>query len=161
LQAMAEAESSERFRKAQENVMRWRASKSEDPGSVPTPTRHQRQEEEKMCDITEEVSHLNKIKDIRDELKMIRRVLIDQQTVLSQYRANQATNLKEQKLVNSLDNDERFKLKMLEQSLEFRIAKIDRFSEDAKSVEDSVSPTSPHSLLGRQGTNWYRRNDGH
>ena len=136
---MAESESSETFRKAQENAMRWRASNSEELSGAGKLTECQRLEEEKMCDITQEVAHLNEIKDIRDELKMIKRVLMDQQTVIAQYHANQAPDRKEDTNPKTLDDNERYKLKTLEQNVEFRISKIDRLSDDAKSVQDSVS----------------------
>lgn len=89
----------------------------------------QRIEEEKICDITREIEHLREIKDIRDELKMIERVLVDQRTVLTQYRADHKDSTPEE--------DNRFA--SLTQNLDFRILKVERLAKDALSVEDSLN----------------------
>uniref|UniRef100_A0A8H7N886 Uncharacterized protein n=1 Tax=Bionectria ochroleuca TaxID=29856 RepID=A0A8H7N886_BIOOC len=43
--------------------------------------------ESKICDITSEMQHLCEIKDVKDELRMIQRVLDDQWDVIDQYHA--------------------------------------------------------------------------
>ncbi|KAI5863680.1 hypothetical protein GGS23DRAFT_564940 [Durotheca rogersii] len=42
-----------------------------------------------MCGITKEVGHLREIKDVKDELRVIRKVLEDKEAVINQYRAHQ------------------------------------------------------------------------
>lgn len=81
-----------------------------------------RNAEDKICDITEEVRHLQEIKDILDELKMIQRVIEDQETVLKKFFVAEGDN---------------FNLDVLP-SLEFRRKKAERLSSEAESVENSV-----------------------
>ncbi|KAK6355051.1 hypothetical protein TWF696_004177 [Orbilia brochopaga] len=87
---------------------------------------------EEMCDITQEVENIREIKDIKDELRMIQRVLEDQETVLTQYTAVQTKG-------ESLALPEKNRLASLKQSLDFRIAKLQRLVRDASSVEDSLN----------------------
>ncbi|KAI1381286.1 hypothetical protein F4677DRAFT_121139 [Hypoxylon crocopeplum] len=81
-----------------------------------------RDTEDLICDITEEVKHLEEIKDIRDELRMIQRVLEDQRAVLEKYRSEGH---------RSLGPDE-------PTSLSFRQNKARRLYSEAESVENSL-----------------------
>ncbi|XXG97478.1 hypothetical protein Hte_003780 [Hypoxylon texense] len=81
-----------------------------------------RNAEDKICDITEEIKHLQEIKDIRDELKMIQRVMEDQETVLKKFLGPEG---------------DRFNLDVLP-NLEFRRKKAERLSSEAESVENSL-----------------------
>ncbi|KAI1079005.1 hypothetical protein F5B20DRAFT_591008 [Whalleya microplaca] len=81
-----------------------------------------RDAEDNICDITEEVKHLEEIKDICDELKMIQRVLEDQEIVLKKY--SKAKNSK-------LDKD-------VLDSLSFRQLKAARLYNEAESVGNSL-----------------------
>lgn len=85
--------------------------------------------DEKMCNIVREVEHLREIKDILDELKMIERVLTDQQTVVQQY----------EKGAKTLSQEYQVTIEDLKDSLKFRISKVERLAKDAKTVENSVS----------------------
>ncbi|KAI1805357.1 hypothetical protein F4811DRAFT_552000 [Daldinia bambusicola] len=113
------------------------------------------QEKEKnLCDITKEVEHLSEIKDIRDELRMIKRVLVDQKVVINQYR----TMLTE-------EDDAENRVSTTSQDLDERVSKIERLERDALWVEDSVK--SLLDLKQKQGnlndaidTHWLA-NDGH
>ncbi|RSL57767.1 hypothetical protein CEP54_008159 [Fusarium duplospermum] len=89
-------------------------------------TRH---DEETMCDIFQEVGYIREIKDIKDELKMIERVLEDQKTVVGQYEATQGCSP-----LSETDT-----LEDLKRSLLFRISKVQKLSQDASSVEDSLN----------------------
>lgn len=80
--------------------------------------------EDEICDISHEIKHLEEIKDIRDELRMIQRVLEDQQVVLEKYYRNNSKG--------EFDFEEL-------SSLYFRCAKAKRLYREAKSVEASVS----------------------
>lgn len=90
-------------------------------------------QENEMCSISKEVEHLSEIKDIRDELRMIERVLVDQRNVITQF----------QDILE--DDDAKSKLKITLQGLNGRISKVDRLGKDALWVENSVS--SRHILL--------------
>ncbi|KAF3931538.1 hypothetical protein ABW19_dt0207606 [Dactylella cylindrospora] len=95
---------------------------------------------EKISDITREVAILREIKDIRDELKMIQKVLEDQKTVLTQYHTALAKH-------DSLFDAEKTKLENLRGNLDFRVSKLHRLAKDASSVENSVR-ISRHAHLG-------------
>ncbi|KAK5654203.1 hypothetical protein OQA88_7377 [Cercophora sp. LCS_1] len=73
-------------------------------------------DEEQMCDIGQEIEHLREIKDIRDELKMIERVLEDQLPSLHKH-------------VESFN-----RLGAIIQSIDFRLAKLHRLNKDAESL---------------------------
>jgi len=92
------------------------------------------EDEEDICDITNEIIHLGEAKDIRDELKMIERVLQDQATVVARYRASRNGNL---------PPDVVDRLTTLEQNFESRIYKIERLDREALSVENSVIGIPP------------------
>ncbi|KAK0616732.1 hypothetical protein B0T14DRAFT_523713 [Immersiella caudata] len=87
-------------------------------------TQQRMRDEEEMCDIGQEIDHLREIKDIRDELKMIERVLEDQLAVLTQY-GKSAPEPNTQSA--------------LEHSLEFRLSKLRRLNKDAEVVEKSLN----------------------
>ncbi|KAF3902530.1 hypothetical protein ABW21_db0204974 [Orbilia brochopaga] len=87
---------------------------------------------DEMCDISEEVENLREIKDIKDELRMVQRVLEDQKTVIAQYSAAQS---KQKSSILSEQN----RLASLKQTLNFRISKTQRLVRDASSVEDSLN----------------------
>lgn len=86
-----------------------------------------------ICDITKEVRHLREIKDIRDELRMIQRVIEDQQTVLKKFLEAGVS---------------KFVLDILS-GLESRQRKSERLYSEAESVENSVrrSKDSPSAYL--------------
>jgi hypothetical protein len=101
------------------------------PGELGSYIRRQQQkDEESMCDIIKEVEHLREIKDIRDELNIIERVFTDQATVVTQFSAARRQLFKPEEL-NAL--------KTLEQSIDFRVSKVQKLGRDALAVEDSVS----------------------
>jgi len=79
--------------------------------------------EDEICDISNEIQDLEEIKDIRDELKMIERVLDDQMTVCEKYE-NWAFRPHSQ---------------LIRDDLSFRLMKLKRLSKEAESVEASVS----------------------
>ncbi|KAI2602644.1 hypothetical protein GGR54DRAFT_491359 [Hypoxylon sp. NC1633] len=81
-----------------------------------------RSTEDKICDITEEVKHLEEIKDIRDELRMVGRVLEDQKTVLRKYQADKTDRLGPDVLLK----------------LELRERKAKMLGAEAESVENSL-----------------------
>ncbi|KAI2784400.1 hypothetical protein F4815DRAFT_441468 [Daldinia loculata] len=83
-------------------------------------------QENEMCSISKEVEHLSEIKDIRDELRMIERVLVDQRNVITQF----------QDILE--DDDAKSKLKITLQGLNGRISKVDRLGKDALWVENSL-----------------------
>ncbi|KAI1473225.1 uncharacterized protein F4812DRAFT_412023 [Daldinia caldariorum] len=111
------------------------------------------EKEKKLCDITKEVEHLSEIKDIRDELRMIERVLVDQKVLINQYRSM----LKEE--------DAEDHLYPTSQDLDGRVSKVERLEKDALWVENSIK--SLLDLKQKQGnlndaidTHWLA-NDGH
>ena len=87
-------------------------------------------DEEEMCDISKEIKHLREIKDIRDELKMIKCVLEDQLAVTTHYRESLGTGL---------ETSEFNRVGALQQSLDFRLSKLQWLNKDAEAVENSVS----------------------
>ncbi|KAK4201369.1 hypothetical protein QBC40DRAFT_306018 [Triangularia verruculosa] len=86
-------------------------------------------EEERMCDITQEIEHLREIKNIRDELKIIERVLEDQMAVITQYNKRRG----------DLPTEAFNRLTALMQSLDFRLSKVRRLTKDAEVVESSLN----------------------
>ncbi|OAR05723.1 hypothetical protein LLEC1_04961 [Akanthomyces lecanii] len=101
----------------------------------PEAARHARKpqdpsEDENLCDISLEVDYLREVMDIKDELKMMERVLVDQDTVLSQYEASQR-----QTPSAAMGQDA---ISSLRQSVKFRIAKIHKLVRDASTVENST-----------------------
>lgn len=96
--------------------------------------------DEKMCSIVNEVDHLREVKDILDELKMIERVLLDQQTVVLQYQASRSLDAWGANMHRVLQN--------LLDGLQIRIDKVQRLVRDAKAVEESVSDAFPGFICG-------------
>lgn len=88
-------------------------------------------DEEEMCDISQEIDHLREIKDIRDELKMIERVLEDQLTVITQFSTTFDNHQQETEGARQVA--------AMIQSIKFRFSKLQRLNKDAESVETSVS----------------------
>ncbi|KAI8717113.1 hypothetical protein NCS52_00785900 [Fusarium sp. LHS14.1] len=113
-----------------------------------TKAQHQEmmQTESDICNITSEVEHLCEIKDIKDELRMIRRVFEDQRAVIDQYHAGRVEE-------NSIVNDGRFgkeeevwllggeedELIHTKKRIELRISKVKSLIADASTVEDSLN----------------------
>ncbi|KAL2683356.1 hypothetical protein Neosp_007826 [[Neocosmospora] mangrovei] len=113
-----------------------------------TKAQHQEmmQTETEICNITSEVEHLCEIKDIKDELRMIQRVLEDQRVVIDQYHAGQVEE-------NSIVNDGRFgkeeEVRLLggeedelihtKKRIELRISKVKSLIADASAVEYSLN----------------------
>jgi hypothetical protein len=102
--------------------------------------------EAELCNITKEVDHLCEIKDIKDELKMIHKVLEDQKAVIGQY----ATSYEELNFgVNEKQSDrgkewvsgdgESQLLLETKNMLDLRISKVKSLFTDASTVENSVS----------------------
>ena len=94
-------------------------------------THQKMKEEEEMCDISQEIDHLREIKDIRDELKMIERVLEDQLAVITQFSTTFDNHQQQTENSNQVE--------ALIQSIKFRLSKLHRLNKDAESVETSVS----------------------
>lgn len=90
-----------------------------------------------ICNITHEVEQLREIKDIKDELRMIKRVLDDQRIVIDKYHDGQRE--REEVL---LPGDEAEELALMKKDLEFRISTVESLSANASSVEDSVRTVS-------------------
>lgn len=93
--------------------------------------------EKLICNITNEVEQLREIKDIKDELRMIKRVLDDQRIVIDKYHDGQRD--REEVL---LPGDEAEELALMKKDLEFRISTVESLSANASSVEDSVRTVS-------------------
>lgn len=90
-----------------------------------------------ICNITHEVEQLREIKDIKDELRMIQRVLDDQRIVIDKYHDGQRE--REEVL---LPGDEAEELALMKKDLEFRISTVISLFANASSVEDSVRTVS-------------------
>ncbi|KAG8670909.1 hypothetical protein FPOAC1_004144 [Fusarium poae] len=102
--------------------------------------------EAELCNITKEVDHLCEIKDIKDELKMIHKVLEDQKAVIGQY----ATSYEELNFgVNEKQSDrgkewvsgdgESQLLLETKNMLDLRISKVKSLFTDASTVENSLN----------------------
>ncbi|WXC44590.1 hypothetical protein QX201_004326 [Fusarium graminearum] len=100
--------------------------------------------EAELCNITKEVDHLCEIKDIKDELKMIHKVLDDQKAVIHQYtKSQEELNFVTSK--NHSDEDEEWLsgdgeselLLEAKNILEQRISKVKSLFTDASTVENS------------------------
>ncbi|CZS79658.1 unnamed protein product [Fusarium graminearum] len=99
--------------------------------------------EAELCNITKELDHLCEIKDIKDELKMIHKVLEDQRAVINQYVSSQEE-------VNFVTEDKRSReddewlsgdgeselLLEAKNILEQRISKVKSLFTDASTVEN-------------------------
>jgi hypothetical protein len=108
--------------------------------------------ESKICDITSEMQHLCEIKDVKDELRMIQRVLDDQWDVIDQYHAGheelkfdvnqERSNSVEARLLGEEDDE----LEYTKNCIGIRITKVKSLVADATTVENSVrvSPTRSH-----------------
>ncbi|CAG9989564.1 unnamed protein product [Clonostachys byssicola] len=101
--------------------------------------------ENKICDITSEMQHLCEIKDVKDELRMIQRVLDDQWDVIDQYHGGHE-ELKfdvKQKRSNSaearLPADEEVELENTKKSIGIRISKVKSLVAEATTVENSLN----------------------
>ncbi|VUC35618.1 unnamed protein product [Clonostachys rosea] len=100
--------------------------------------------ESKICDITSEMQHLCEIKDVKDELRMIQRVLDDQWDVIDQYHAAQedlksvASRERSNSAEARLLADEEDELEYTKTCLGIRISKVKSLVEDATTVENSV-----------------------
>ncbi|KAG5800693.1 hypothetical protein H9Q69_000252 [Fusarium xylarioides] len=101
--------------------------------------------ENEICDISNEVEHLCEIKDIKDELSMIQRVLESQLTVIGQYFAAQkqpdidADEGPSEVEGPSPSYDEIKDLLTTRKELDSRMSKVKFLLADATSVEESVS----------------------
>ncbi|SCB65560.1 unnamed protein product [Fusarium graminearum] len=102
--------------------------------------------EAELCNITKEVDHLCEIKDIKDELKMIHKVLDDQKAVIHQYtKSQEELNFVTSK--NHSDEDEEWLsgdgeselLLEAKNILEQRISKVKSLFTDASTVENSLN----------------------
>lgn len=93
--------------------------------------------EELMCDISQEVGDLIEIRDICDELKMIQRVLQDQEDIIKTYYEDVAKKSHEGKGTSGEPKDEMGSDILSGLSLRRSIA--DRLYKEAEQVEVSVS----------------------
>ncbi|PQK17488.1 hypothetical protein BB8028_0007g06830 [Beauveria bassiana] len=94
-------------------------------------------EKRDLCDISLEVGYLREIMDIKDELKMMERVLVDQDTVLSRYEAEAEAEASHKETPSSTMGQD--SISSLKQSLAFRIAKVQKLARDASTVENSLN----------------------
>ncbi|CAH0030148.1 unnamed protein product [Clonostachys rhizophaga] len=101
--------------------------------------------ESKICDITSEMQHLCEIKDVKDELRMIQRVLDDQWDVIDQYHAGHE-ELKfdiNQERSNSAEaqllGEEEDELDYTKSCIGIRISKVKSLVADATTVENSLN----------------------
>ncbi|OBS23185.1 hypothetical protein FPOA_03740 [Fusarium poae] len=102
--------------------------------------------EAQLCNITKEVDHLCEIKDIKDELKMIHKVLEDQKAVIDQYTTsyeelNFGVNEKQSdrgKEWVSGDGESQLLLET-KNMLDLRISKVKSLFTDASTVENSLN----------------------
>ncbi|KAK1751389.1 hypothetical protein QBC47DRAFT_434406 [Echria macrotheca] len=122
--AYGETDCYNRFHQASEAQRARYTDAAEDTSRILN--RRRRRDEEEMCDISREIEHLCEIKDIRDELKMIERVLDDQLMVLRQY--GEGFDI-ESRVMNGVD--------ALERLLRTKLSKLRRLNEDARTVEAS------------------------
>ncbi|XEV04546.1 hypothetical protein FSHL1_009833 [Fusarium sambucinum] len=102
--------------------------------------------EAELCNITKEVHHLCEIKDIKDELKMIQKVLEDQKAVIDQYATSQEElnfGVKENRSDEEhewLSGDGESQLLLeTKRLLDLRIAKVKSLFTDASTVESSLN----------------------
>ncbi|KAF5228923.1 hypothetical protein FAUST_10722 [Fusarium austroamericanum] len=102
--------------------------------------------EAELCNITKEVDHLCEIKDIKDELKMIHKVLEDQKGVIHQYTLSQeelnfiTKNKRSGEEDEWLSGDGEIELLLEAKNiLEQRISKVKSLFTDASTVENSLN----------------------
>ncbi|CAH0056343.1 unnamed protein product [Clonostachys solani] len=101
--------------------------------------------ENKICDITSEMQHLCEIKDVKDELRMIQRVLDDQWDVIDQYHAGHEElkfDVNQQGSDNAearLLGDEEDELEYTKNCVGIRISKVKSLFADATTVENSLN----------------------
>ncbi|KAK6957082.1 hypothetical protein Daesc_002367 [Daldinia eschscholtzii] len=141
-EAQAETECFKEFTKWQKIPWRRDNDKSQEVGEDTGYERQVKRQEEspehyerQLCDITKEVEHLSEIKDIRDELRMIERVLADQKLVINQY----------QNALKEIDAENR--LSTACRDLGERVSKVERLEKDALWVDNSVSSYQTRSSI--------------